>query len=272
MSRTWSSTRLLNLVQASRHPAPDWAFFRELSDATGARKERTLDAWAMHTWPSKGYRTVAYEAKVSRSDFARELADPTKRAAAEEVAGECWFITPAGLLRADEVPEGWGLVEGREDGTLVTRKHPLQRPPPALSIAFMASVARRSADAKVDPVVAELFGRPLRLDDLRRLVVAHNGRTVEGMRGRPVDYEAERRGLREKETENRRARLDYIEAELQQALGWGATRSREELRRRLAALAASKVALGDNQLHQAREAIRRLGDWLNLDVTPRGPP
>lgn len=59
------------------------------------------------------YSTVV-EVKVSRADF---LADRHKPHRSDEVAGMGlyrYFMTPVGLLRADELPEGWGLIEVNE--------------------------------------------------------------------------------------------------------------------------------------------------------------
>jgi hypothetical protein len=245
MKRT--STGLLNIIQGARHTGSDWAFFRELADGTGAQAGRRIDAWAMNLWPSKGYRTVAYEAKVSRADFARELADPTKRGAAEAVASECWFLTPAGLVRPDEVPEGWGLVEVREDDSLVNRKLPLQRKVEPPSLAFFAAVARRSADEPCNPEVAKLFGRALRLADLSNLVGAFENRRHQTRPQRGPSWWEDPTANKE-----RRDRIAWIEAALRDSLGWGATRDEATLRARLEELKAKGGGLA------RREEVQRL--------------
>ncbi len=54
----------------------EWAFFDELRAGTGYKNirkgmnpEQRFDAWAINLYPSKGHMTIAYEVKVSRSDF-----------------------------------------------------------------------------------------------------------------------------------------------------------------------------------------------------------
>jgi hypothetical protein len=59
----------------------------------------------------KGACSLLVECKASRSDF---LADRKKyfRANPEKGMGYYrWFMAPVGLLRAEEIPDGWGLLE-----------------------------------------------------------------------------------------------------------------------------------------------------------------
>ena len=61
------------------------------------------------------YSTVV-EAKVSRADF---LADRHKPHRTDEVPGMGlyrYFMAPKGILRAEELPRGWGLIEVNEKG------------------------------------------------------------------------------------------------------------------------------------------------------------
>lgn len=100
----------------ARHAEPvgAWAFFDEFMPgigmaATGAGVR--LDGWAMNVWPSKGYRTIAYEIKVSRSDFLREMKDPGKRAWALTFTDEFYFVAPRHLIDPKELPDDCGLIE-----------------------------------------------------------------------------------------------------------------------------------------------------------------
>jgi hypothetical protein len=159
-----------------RYPSADgWACFAELADATGYQKQRTADFVAISTWPSKGYRAIGFEIKVSRGDFLRELQRPEKRRHLEEVCAECWFVAPAGLLKVEEIPEGWGLLEvlnGAEEEKLRAKLQARHRDPKPWSMPFMAAIVRRCADA--DPVMPasawRFAGRDLTLADLRKLL------------------------------------------------------------------------------------------------------
>lgn len=79
--------------------------------------------------PGRFYRRVAYEIKVSRSDWRSEMRKPQKRAGAMALTHQFFFAVPDGLVRRDEVPVDCGLVTVAEDGAVKTVKHaPIRRP------------------------------------------------------------------------------------------------------------------------------------------------
>lgn len=96
-----------------------WAFFDGLRLGTGFRQDsaQTIDAFAVGLWPSKGSGSYAYEIKVSRSDFLRELKQPLKRRLALRFSNMFWFVTPEGLVKLEEVPIECGLLEIRHSQT-----------------------------------------------------------------------------------------------------------------------------------------------------------
>jgi len=99
---------------AMRHSPPErWAFFRELRIGTGYGKgvEQRLDAWAMSLWPSTGQNRFAYEVKISRGDFRREIKQPLKRRMGLLYSNYFYFATPSGLLKPEEIPPECGLIE-----------------------------------------------------------------------------------------------------------------------------------------------------------------
>jgi hypothetical protein len=142
-----------------------------------------LDLFAFNTWPSKRFLKIAYEIKVSRSDFARELGDPLKRTWAVEVADECYFATPSGMIQADEVPEGWGLIEMGKS-KLRIKKRAKQRHVETLPIGFVAMLARRSSDKP--PVFPDLIwllaGQELTEEALEKAIAIRVGRKISDAR------------------------------------------------------------------------------------------
>jgi hypothetical protein len=54
--------------------------------------------------------SVVVECKVSRADFFRNAQKGHERSE-RSVGDERWFLTPEGLVKPHEVPEGWGLLE-----------------------------------------------------------------------------------------------------------------------------------------------------------------
>jgi len=94
-----------------RHRQPKWLTVRELSNSTGGRFERRVDLFAIAAWPSGGFETIAYEVKVSRSDFQRDIKQPLKQRHGRLYASQFYFATPPGLLKPEEMPDWAGLIE-----------------------------------------------------------------------------------------------------------------------------------------------------------------
>ena len=64
----------------------------------------------------KACHSVLVESKVSRADFLADRDKPFRQKPEIGVGCERYYLTPRGLLRAEELPKGWGLLEvcGRE--------------------------------------------------------------------------------------------------------------------------------------------------------------
>jgi len=135
----------LEALIEQRFTAPKWVTMRELSSGPGFNRGR-IDVAAIAAWQSGHGRTVACEVKRSRGDFVREIQNPAKRRWVEQSFRECYFVTPSGLVRVDEIPEGWGLLEATRDGTsLRQKKAPMQRDN-ALGQGVATMVVRKCAD------------------------------------------------------------------------------------------------------------------------------
>lgn len=97
-----------------------WIYFSELGNHSSA--SRRVDFWAMACWRSLGYQKIAYEIKISRADFLKELRSPTKRQFALSISDQFYFVTPPKLVSLDELPSEAGLIELNETGKLRTVK------------------------------------------------------------------------------------------------------------------------------------------------------
>jgi hypothetical protein len=134
----------------------EWAFFTEvLLVGWEQRSYPRIDAIAVGGWRKNGYRVVAYEVKVTRSDWLRELKHPEKREPAEEVADECWFATAPGVIKDGEVPDGWGLLEVTSTGTRRTIRAAPHRRKTTRPDWFVASLARIIFDQKGPPLAPD---------------------------------------------------------------------------------------------------------------------
>lgn len=106
--------------------------------------EARIDLFAMDTRPSKSFRRIAYEVKVSIADFRSEVNNPDKRAAAMAVTNQFTFAVPEGLVIAPaDVPDDCGLVVVKADGRLSRSKPAPWRDVGDPPVSFLASIARR---------------------------------------------------------------------------------------------------------------------------------
>jgi hypothetical protein len=59
--------------------------------------------------------SVLVECKVTRSDFLADRAKPFRVKPEQGVGCERFYLVPVGLLRPEELPQGWGLIELRQN-------------------------------------------------------------------------------------------------------------------------------------------------------------
>jgi hypothetical protein len=59
----------------------------------------------------KACHSVLVESKVSRADFLADRDKPFRQKPELGVGCERYYLTPRGLLRTEELPAGWGLLE-----------------------------------------------------------------------------------------------------------------------------------------------------------------
>jgi hypothetical protein len=65
--------------------------------------------------------SVLVECKVTRSDFLADRAKPFRLKPERGVGCERFYLVPAGLLRREEIPAGWGLLELRRNKIEITQ-------------------------------------------------------------------------------------------------------------------------------------------------------
>jgi hypothetical protein len=62
----------------------------------------------------KGFcKSVLVECKVSRADFLADAAKPFRQKPEEGMGSHRFYMAPAGIIRAEELPKHWGLLELR---------------------------------------------------------------------------------------------------------------------------------------------------------------
>jgi len=84
------------------------------------------------------------EVKVSREDFRRDdvLLAPYSYHA---IADYAYLLTPAGLLKTEEVPKGYGLLEIDEYDTIKVKRNPVRNPKPLLTLETLIKRTGRAA-------------------------------------------------------------------------------------------------------------------------------
>src|ERR1700736_2304219 len=123
-------TRILNILESALHANnSEWMFLRELRVGTGRGKHslQRLDAFALNCYPHRGMKRICYEIKMSRADFRNELKNPLTRRIGMRFSNEFYFVTPAGMLKSEEIPADSGLVEVGTAGTTEEWKEVLKR-------------------------------------------------------------------------------------------------------------------------------------------------
>ena len=111
-----TASDLLDAI-AARYEAPEWHLESEVT--LGSRR---LDVVALNMWKARDYRIVGFEIKVSRGDWLRELSAFQKSEEWMAVVDAFYVVTPPKLVKDDELPIGWGLLE-LCGSRMMTRRH-----------------------------------------------------------------------------------------------------------------------------------------------------
>lgn len=125
----------------TKYPLPEWVSAAEVRNSTGFGASRSCDFMAMQTWPSKGLYLHGHEIKVHRSDWLREIQDPTKAAAFQQRCHFWWIVATPGVVNPEEVPGSWGLMVATEK-TLRVKKAAQINTPIDLDYPFVAAMLR----------------------------------------------------------------------------------------------------------------------------------
>lgn len=110
------------------------------------RKKLKADALGINL---KRKESRIIEVKASRNDFLR---DEVLHASYgyHAIADYAYLMTPVGLLTADEIPKGYGLLEVDEYDTITVRKNPVRNPKP---IVTLDTLVKRTARAATNAVL-----------------------------------------------------------------------------------------------------------------------
>jgi len=142
-------------AQVSPGNGPRYVLANEVRNVAGfglrhAGRVRSCDLIAVDTWDSGPVRLIGHEIKASRSDWLRELVDPSKAHAFDHLVAEWWLVADRTVAHPSEIPPGWGWMApagGRLRQMIAARR----KPQPELPIGFVAALARAIANRSVQP-------------------------------------------------------------------------------------------------------------------------
>lgn len=138
------------IVEALSASLGDAIFATELAFCQGARR---CDLWTISANSSAGFKARAYEIKISRADFRRDTA--IKQREARLFSDQFFYVTTAGLIRKDEVPDWAGLIE-YEGGQFKTVLQAPYRDKDAPTWELVVSLIRNSGNVNRDTDLLKL--------------------------------------------------------------------------------------------------------------------
>ncbi len=105
------------------------------------------DFLALDTWGNIGpehqrHPLLGFEVKISRSDYLREIRDPSKSAPFRAVCREWYIVASEKSIIRDDLPDGWGLMVPRGDGLVCVRRSALNPAPEPMPRGLIAGFMR----------------------------------------------------------------------------------------------------------------------------------
>jgi hypothetical protein len=146
MSEAAVSSATLKAAIRSKFGGSGYQVFFEVGNDTGSHVRRHADAVSIGIWPSTGHAVHGFEIKISRGDWLREKAAPEKSQPIFRFCHRWSLVVPKGLVKADEIPPGWGLYELAGD-RLRESVMPKKMAPEPMSPGFVAALVRRAGEA-----------------------------------------------------------------------------------------------------------------------------
>lgn len=154
----------------------DAIFATELAFCGGSRR---CDFWTISANSSAGFKARAYEIKVSRADFRRDTS--MKQRESRLFSDQFFYVTPAGMVKPEEVPDWAGLIE-YADGHLKTIIQAPYRDKDAPTWELVVSMIRNSGRVNRDTDLLKL-----RLRESERKL-AYVRRSIEAQGRNPWEF------------------------------------------------------------------------------------
>jgi len=172
VKKKWTATEVRSLLNERFCQSNGYVYVNEVPNATTVHKSRTIDGLAMGIWKKSGITLNAFEIKVARTDFLRELDDISKAADFESQAHYFWLVSPRDVAKVEEIPANWGWLVVSESG-LTIRKRAVLNASANLTYHFLAALLR-VMDNRPRPGAVELTAEFNRGFETGRNLRAHS--------------------------------------------------------------------------------------------------
>ena len=99
-------------------------------------------------------RSIMVECKLSRADFLADRDKPFRQSPARGMGCERWYLTPAGLLSPEDLPQHWGLLGLRAGKVQVAVKAGRQNQRSSAGLLYemnLLLVSLRRVEVRIEP-------------------------------------------------------------------------------------------------------------------------
>jgi hypothetical protein len=103
-------------------------------------------------WKGKNH-SIVIECKMSRADFLADSAKPWRKNPEIALGCERYYAAPKGILKPEQMPEGWGLLEsqGREMKVVKKSKRKLRQPEGLMNEMNLLLASLRRVEVRIEP-------------------------------------------------------------------------------------------------------------------------
>lgn len=114
-----------------RYQPPEWFLAWEVAIKSnmvdsGGVPIRVIDGVAFSPWRRNGYEWHGLEIKTHRADWLKELKDSSKAIPAMEMCNRWFLVATQGVVKINELPATWGLLELHRNKLFTKKPAPLQ--------------------------------------------------------------------------------------------------------------------------------------------------
>ena len=103
-------------------------------------------------WKGKNH-SIVIECKISRADFFADACKPWRMNPEIALGCERYYAAPVGVLRAEQMPAGWGLLEAQGRALKVAKKskRKLRQPEGLMNEMNLLLASLRRVEVRIEP-------------------------------------------------------------------------------------------------------------------------